>query len=76
MPTHSSCCSTFYFNQAGCDLLTISPALLEELSKSTEKVTRKLSVEHAKSLNTEKVLKVLCVLCVVCCMLCVVDVVV
>lgn len=34
---------------AGCDLLTISPQYLDELSKSTETVTRKLSPELAKS---------------------------
>ncbi|HET9374384.1 MAG TPA: transaldolase [Chthoniobacterales bacterium] len=40
---------------AGCDLLTISPHLLEELNKSTEPVTQKLSAEKAKQLNLEKV---------------------
>jgi transaldolase len=40
---------------AGCDLLTISPALLEELSKSHEPVERKLSPEIAKQANLEKV---------------------
>jgi transaldolase len=40
---------------AGCDLLTISPKLLEELSKSTEPVTQKLSVEKAKLSNAERV---------------------
>jgi transaldolase len=40
---------------AGCDLLTISPHLLEELSKSTDPVTQKLSAEKAKQLNLEKV---------------------
>src|SRR5207244_203543 len=33
---------------AGCDLLTISPNLLEELNKSTEPIEQKLSVEAAK----------------------------
>ncbi len=40
---------------AGCDLLTISPKLLEELSKSAEPVVQKLSAEKAKQLNLEKV---------------------
>jgi transaldolase len=41
---------------AGCDRLTISPNLLEELTKSTEKVTRKLEeVESAKQYSGEKV---------------------
>ncbi|KAG0358521.1 transaldolase [Gamsiella multidivaricata] len=34
---------------AGCDFLTISPALLEELHKSDKKIERKLSPEQAKS---------------------------
>jgi transaldolase len=33
---------------AGCDLLTISPALLEELQKSSAPVPRKLSPENAR----------------------------
>ncbi|MGF1655432.1 MAG: transaldolase [Verrucomicrobiales bacterium] len=36
---------------AGCDLLTISPNLLEELANSTEKVTRHLNVENASDLQ-------------------------
>jgi transaldolase len=40
---------------AGCDLLTISPNLLEELSKSTDPVERKLSPEAAKRFEGEKV---------------------
>lgn len=40
---------------AGCDLLTISPNLLEELSKSTEPIERKLSVETAKKSGAERV---------------------
>lgn len=40
---------------AGCDLLTISPNLLEELSKSDEPVERKLSVEASESKNIEKI---------------------
>jgi transaldolase len=39
---------------AGCDLLTISPELMEELSQSTEPVQRKLSPEKAKSAEVEK----------------------
>src|SRR5215469_4441112 len=40
---------------AGCDLLTISPNLLEELSNSTESFERKLSVETAKKSDAEPV---------------------
>jgi transaldolase len=40
---------------AGSDLLTISPNLLEELSKSFEPVERKLSIETAKSSPGEKI---------------------
>ncbi|XP_028408335.1 transaldolase-like [Dendronephthya gigantea] len=39
---------------AGCDLLTISPKLLEVLSASTETVQRKLSPEAAASVDIEK----------------------
>jgi transaldolase len=39
---------------AGCDCLTISPELMEELSKSTDPVERKLSPEKAKAENVEK----------------------
>jgi transaldolase len=39
---------------AGCDCLTISPELMEELSKSTDPVERKLSPEKAKAANVEK----------------------
>src|SRR6266581_4893843 len=39
---------------AGCDCLTISPELMEELSKSTDPVERKLTSEKAKSANIEK----------------------
>jgi transaldolase len=39
---------------AGCDCLTISPELMEELSKSTEPVERKLTPEKAKSAKVEK----------------------
>jgi len=40
---------------AGCDLLTISPNLLEELSKSTAPLEQKLSVEKAKKSEAERV---------------------
>jgi transaldolase len=40
---------------AGCDLLTISPALLGELAASTEPVTRKLDASAAKGLAIEQV---------------------
>jgi transaldolase len=39
---------------AGCDLLTISPELMGELSQSTEPVERKLSPEKAKSASVNK----------------------
>lgn len=39
---------------AGCDCLTISPELMEELSESTEPVERKLTPEKAKSAMIEK----------------------
>src|SRR5213080_2657307 len=39
---------------AGCDCLTISPELMEELSKSTDPVERKLSPEKAKAANVER----------------------
>jgi transaldolase len=39
---------------AGCDLLTISPELLEKLSNSTEPVERKLDPEKAKSAKIER----------------------
>ena len=40
---------------AGCDLLTISPALLGELAASTDPLTRKLDAVAAKSLPLNKV---------------------
>lgn len=40
---------------AGCDLLTISPSLLEELSKSEQSVPQKLSVENAKVSDVQKI---------------------
>ena len=39
---------------AGCDLLTISPALLEELAKTPGTVTRKLTPEGARGLDVPK----------------------
>jgi len=39
---------------AGCDFLTISPPLLEELSKSNDPFPRKLDPESAKKLSIEK----------------------
>lgn len=39
---------------AGCDLLTISPELLDEMSKTPGEVTRRLSVETAKASAGEK----------------------
>ncbi len=40
---------------AGCDLLTISPKLLEELESTDGTLTRKLDPASAKALNLEKV---------------------
>jgi transaldolase len=40
---------------AGCDLLTIAPSLLEELSNAEGKVVRKLSPETAKAMDFPKV---------------------
>ena len=39
---------------AGCDLLTISPELLDKLSESTEPVERKLDPEAAKNADIER----------------------
>ena len=39
---------------AGCDLLTISPELMKELSESSEPVERKLDPEKAKSAKIDK----------------------
>ena len=39
---------------AGCDCLTISPELMEELSKSNQPVEHKLTAEKAKSATIEK----------------------
>lgn len=40
---------------AGCDLLTISPNLLEELQKTEGKVDRKLSSQNVSSFNEPKI---------------------
>lgn len=40
---------------AGCDLLTISPSLLEELKQSNKPVTRKLDPKIAKDQHIEKI---------------------
>jgi transaldolase len=40
---------------AGCDLLTISPELLEQMEKSEASVPRRLSVETAKASDAEKI---------------------
>ena len=40
---------------AGCDLLTISPDLLQKLSESNDPITRKLSRQHALQSNVEKI---------------------
>lgn len=40
---------------AGCDLLTISPALLEQLKESSLPVSRKLDPEKAKTASLEKI---------------------
>ena len=39
---------------AGCDLLTISPELMKELSESYEPVERKLDLEKAETANVER----------------------
>lgn len=39
---------------AGCDLLTIAPALMAELQASDEPVPRKLSVEQSKSMDIKE----------------------
>jgi transaldolase len=40
---------------AGCDLLTVSPALLEELSKSNDVIQRNLSESVAKKHDLDKI---------------------
>ena len=42
-------------NLAGCDKLTISPTLLEELSQNDDKVKLKLSKENSSSLDIERI---------------------
>src|SRR5690242_4604661 len=39
---------------AGCDCLTISPELMEQLSKSTDQVHRKLTTEKAKAAKVDR----------------------
>ncbi|HYJ06805.1 MAG TPA: transaldolase [Chthoniobacterales bacterium] len=39
---------------AGCDLLTISPELMKQLSESNEPIERKLTPEQAKSVDLER----------------------
>jgi transaldolase len=39
---------------AGCDCLTISPELMEELAKSTDPVERKLIPEKAKAAKVDR----------------------
>ena len=43
------------FELAGCDLLTISPDLLDKLSESYEPVTRKLDPDKAKQADVKRV---------------------
>ena len=40
---------------AGCDLLTISPDLLQKLADTDAPLTRKLSVEHAQATTLDKI---------------------
>jgi transaldolase len=40
---------------AGCDFLTISPALLDELQKTEGEVVKKLDASKAREANIEKV---------------------
>jgi len=40
---------------AGCDLLTISPDLLEALTKAPGEITPKLTIEHARASSEEKI---------------------
>ncbi len=40
---------------AGCDLLTISPDLLEQMEKAEGSISRRLSVEGAKASDAEKI---------------------
>jgi transaldolase len=41
---------------AGCDLLTISPELLEELKNDSESVPRKLDSKHSETIKIDKIL--------------------
>lgn len=52
---------------AGCDLLTISPKLLEQLQNTEEELPLKLSVEKAQKMDIEKSLwtKLLLIKCTV-----------
>src|SRR3954471_7765558 len=43
------------FRLAGCDLLTISPDLLEQMERTPGEVTRRLSVESARASDAEKI---------------------
>ena len=43
------------FGLAGCDLLTISPDLLEQMEKTEGSVPRRLSVEAAKASDAQKI---------------------
>lgn len=40
---------------AGCNLLTISPTLMEQLQQSSDTIEQKLSVDNAKAKNIEKI---------------------
>ncbi len=40
---------------SGCDLLTISPSILEELTNSKESISQKLDEKIAKNLPIEKI---------------------
>ena len=40
---------------AGCDFLTISPALLDELQKTESEVPKKLNANQARDASIEKV---------------------
>ena len=40
---------------SGCDFLTISPKLLQELAASTEHVEKRLDAEKAKDLDLQKI---------------------
>jgi len=40
---------------AGCDLLTISPSLLEKMEQTQGEVTRRLSAETARTMDATKI---------------------